>query len=352
MQTVFRTPRRLTIGLAATVVLAGACDNQITEAPTTKAPSELPLAAKAPFKSVFSLEPLIGSGGAYSVAYDINDLGQAVGQSSATAGFRGVIWDNSTIPTNLGTLPGGSSSDAFAISNNGSVIVGSSDDGTYTYPVRWLKVNGQWSIDKLPTTNCAANSVSTDGTTIGGNCNTNAAVVWVNGRMITLGSGNLFGVNKNGQAVGTDINYSHAFLWTFSGASVTVADLGTLGGTFAVALSINDVGEVSGYSENADHVSHAFLYSPKKGGMTDLGEPGVTSGGYRVNAIGQVVGDMYPGGGGAHAGFFNAGKVVDLGVLPGYDYALAHGINGNGQVVGYSYAPTSGQYRATEWLLK
>ena len=83
-------------------------------------------------------------------------------------------------------------------------------------------------------------------------------------------------------------------LWTFFPGLVTVTDLGTLGGGFATAISVNDAGEVTGWSENGTHVSHAYLWSPRKRIMTDLGAGTITGGGYSINASGQLAGDMFP----------------------------------------------------------
>ena len=142
-----RTPSR---ALALALVLAAGCADQITQPPVRSLPRETLQADRTPFKSVFALEPLPGSSASYSAAYAINDLGQVVGQSSSTAGYHAVIWDNSTIPQDLGTLPGHISSYATAISNDGRVIAGSSSDGVTNTTVRWLNANGQWLIDPLP----------------------------------------------------------------------------------------------------------------------------------------------------------------------------------------------------------
>ena len=332
------------------LALAVACDNHVTEVPPVRAPSAAPLAAKAPFKSVFELNPIIGTG-QFSLAISISDLGQAVGASGAYA----TIWDNSDIGQSLGLLPGGTSSSASAISRDGTEIVGYANDGSSNnHPVRWLKSNGAWIADRLTeyfTGPCFPDAVSSDGTAIVGNCN-GTAVVWLNGRLIVLGTGTVYGVNKNGQAVGTTSTSDHALVWKFTVSPVAISDLGTLGGSSALAYAINDAGQITGWSETTNHESHAFLWSPRKGVMVDIGLPGANTGCYSINETGQAVGFAYTNGSLPRGAFFDGGKVVDLGVLPGYDQALTTSINNNGQAVGYSYTQSFSQFRGTEWLLK
>jgi probable HAF family extracellular repeat protein len=57
----------------------------------------------------------------------------------------------------------------------------------------------------------------------------------------------------------------HAFLWRDG----EMTDLGTLGGSFSRAESINDRGQVVGLAETATGESHAFVW--QDGRMVDLG---------------------------------------------------------------------------------
>ena len=79
--------------------------------------------------------------------------------------------------------------------------------------------------------------------------------------------------------------------------SVTVTDLGTVGGTFSRAVAVNGNGQVVGESYTAgDAATHAFSWT-QKGGIVDLGTLGGTfSAASAVNGSGQVVGESYPAG--------------------------------------------------------
>ena len=68
-----------------------------------------------------------------------------------------------------------------------------------------------------------------------------------------------------------------------------MTDLGTLGGSFSIAYSINDIGQVVGRSSNSDGNSHAFLW--EDGVMSDLGTlGGRSSKTLDINETGQAVG--------------------------------------------------------------
>jgi probable HAF family extracellular repeat protein len=127
----------------------------------------------------------------------------------------------------------------------------------------------------------------------------------------------------------------------------TVTDLGTVGGYYSAGTAINDLGQVVGYSETADHSSvHAFLWS-KSGGMQDLTPgPGVNNWSYAsgINIVEQVVGVAsfpVPANNStcfaqcfqSHAFLWTkATGMQDLGTLG--NYSAAHGINIKREIVG------------------
>ncbi len=145
--------------------------------------------------------------------------------------------------TDLGTLPGGTASEATGINASGQVVgYADTSDGNYH------------------------------------------AFLYSNGTMADLGTlpggtaSEATGINASGQVVGyadtSDGNY-HAFLYS----NGTMADLGTLGGAASQALGINAAGQVVGSAVTSSNYEHAFLYS--NGSMADLG----TLGGLREYGI-------------------------------------------------------------------
>jgi probable HAF family extracellular repeat protein len=151
------------------------------------------------------------------------------------------------------------------------------------------------------------------------------------------------GIDDLGHVVGsaqTTAGTNNAFLWT-PGATDGVAgnpqmkSLGTMGGPSSQAYAINNMGQVTGYSDVPGGQQHAFRYSG--GTLTDIGQiSGLpNSFGYGINAAGHVAGTAYdanyvtP-----HAFYFNGTSSVDLGVSGGRG-ALALTINNSDHIAGY-----------------
>jgi probable HAF family extracellular repeat protein len=241
-------------------------------------------------------------GGAFSLANDVNNRGQATGFAENTdpdpfagwffpgaTAYHAFIWQNGVM-TDLGTL-GGLESYGIIINDSGQVT-GLSFTSDVAGPT------GLPPVDPF---------------------------LWTAGTMIDLGTlGGTFGlgnsVNNRGQVVGfSDLAgdlANHAFIWQ-RGA---LTDIGTLGGDNSSANWINERGEVVGTADLADGSHHAFVWS--NGRMTDLGTIGgdPCSNGFYINSKGQAIGNTTNCHGTMlHAFLWDHGSLVDLNaeVLPG-----------------------------------
>ena len=118
----------------------------------------------------------------------------------------------------------------------------------------------------------------------------------------------------------------------------TFTDLGTLGGSSSYACSLNDAGQVAGYSYTAGAVMHGFEYSG--GSMSDLGTlGGSTSYARGINDTGQIVGYSTITTGATRAFLYSGGSMSDLGTLGG-NGSWAYGISDTGKIAGYSTTST------------
>ncbi|MHB1459471.1 MAG: PEP-CTERM sorting domain-containing protein [Armatimonadota bacterium] len=143
-------------------------------------------------------------------------------------------------------------------------------------------------------------------------------------------------INNRSQIVGASTLHSpsteHAFLWQDG----VMTDLGTpLGGTRSAANSINDQGQIAGdWMISMDY--RTFIYN--NGTMTDTGNFGGDLCSFSaINESGQVAGYI-DGPSGKSAFLWENGQVTLIGTLNSTGDKLSVGldINNNGQVVGFS----------------
>ena len=168
------------------------------------------------------------------------------------------------------------------------------------------------------------------------------AALWVDGKVSDLGkpqgggASDAWAINNSGQIVGSTqvgdfIASEHAFLYE---QATGMVDL-TPNLHQAVALDINDAGEITGYCDASDGSQHAFYWRDKE--LVDLGElPGFGfSSGAALNEKGLVVGTATsPGSKQAHMFSVDAAtSMEDLNGKLGVAFALA--VNSSGVVVGH-----------------
>jgi probable HAF family extracellular repeat protein len=162
----------------------------------------------------------------------------------------------------------------------------------------------------------------------------------------TARSGHSFAINASGQTVGNVVqgtNQQHAFLYS-AGSTL---DLGTLpGDALSNALSINDSGEVVGWSDtggNAGEVEKAISYS--NGALVALFPTSVYSNATGINSAGTIVGGIYPSGTASYVYLYANGQTQNLGSIGTF---AVTSINDTSQVAGTN-ASSSSAYAAYVW---
>ena len=211
--------------------------------------------------------------------------------------------------TDLGTFPGGDQSYAWAISETGAVVGGTTgSDGMRAF--LWTRQDG---MVPLP---CPA------------------------GRPYCIARD----VNANLQVAGSAWETpmdtpGHAVRWS-GGAP---KDLGTLGsGLQSEAWGINRAGTVVGYSWTGSGIGpHAFVYDDARG-MVDLsGDPGAA---YDINDAGEIAGHEVAGDG-DHAFLWGDGTALEFSGVSGLTNTYALAVNEEGRVAGYARSSSLGSER-------
>jgi probable HAF family extracellular repeat protein len=281
------------------------------------------------------------------------------------------------VRTDLGTLPSGNNSIAYWVSDSG-LVFGNSDDGGVDAITGLQDVEGVvWkngqiiNLGTLGVNFVSPNAMNDRGQVVGFALNAIPdqfsfasflgvetqvrAFLWQDGVMLDLGTlggpdGWAASINDGGQIAGwslvdSTVNSStgqptqHPFLWE----NGRMIDLHTLGGTFAVVgslqspgagSSLNNRGQVIGTSNLlGDSIHHPFLWD--RGILTDLGTLGGDNGeAWWINDSGQIVGRAdLPGSQVHHAFLWEHGKMIDLGFSPNWPCSTAIDVNSRGQII-------------------
>jgi probable HAF family extracellular repeat protein len=271
----------------------------------------------------------------------------------------------------LGVVPGGTGSDATAVSSNGAFAAGTSHSVANHRAFVWSGAHGPQSLGVLPgRTDTWCTALSGNGQAAVGVCTADdgaRAFLWTHSAGMrdlgvlpggTLGA-EAHGISFTGGAVcGTSHSADgfHAFRWTSAG----MQDLGTLDGDYSNAFAISADGSVvvgaaglgekgrNGKARDDDKGGgeHAFVWTAA-GGMQDLGalEEEDSSGALAVSADGSVA----TGYSGPTAVVWDADGMHDLEVLPGGSVSINYAISGDGRVAGGLCNTASGATVASLW---
>ena len=262
----------------------------------------------------------------YSYAYAVSADGSVVvGSMYSAASYHPFRWATATGIVAMGHLEGGTYGSARGVSADGSVIVGSSDTAAHpndVEPFRWTETDGMVSLGYLPG---------------------------------SLGRASALAVSASGSVVvgGDSVASGGAFRWTQTDGMVNLGNLAGGSSSWAAAVSA-DGSVVVGAGDSLNFQTQAFRWT-QNGGMVGLGTiPGGPSVSFAraVSADGRVV----VGAIGAPTPveafrWTESDGMVGLGHLPGGESESdAYGVSGDGSiVVGSGMDDSVSEHRAFIW---
>jgi probable HAF family extracellular repeat protein len=299
-------------------------------------------------------------GGTESVATGVNLHGEVAGTSTMADGLSHAFLYRTGRMTDLGTLTGGRSSEASAISDSGIVVGQSGWTWDRTFPQ--MTHGFVWQNGVMRDTGdlyciCSFNRRSGESRAYGvdslgrvvGHSLTARASLWqaflwvpdagwgIHGLVdINTPDGGFpsiaYGINDRGEIVGEHAN--RAFMMRDGRREVLGALPGDVGSS---ARAVNTAGEVAGFSIAADQARRAFIWNGALHELPTLGGD-VSSEALAINVYGDVVGrsgnaDLSQ----AQAVLWRDGAAINLNsrvAASGWVLATATGINDVGQIVG------------------
>jgi probable HAF family extracellular repeat protein len=228
-------------------------------------------------------------------AREVNNAGQVIGDYQTTSGStRAFAWTQGGALVDIGTL-GGSETEVIAQNNSGEVVGWSKASSGEAHVFSWTKAGGMVDVG-IEGQFGQPLAVNEKGEIVGasGHYGAERAFSWTQSEGVIdltpfLGPEELSiatSINNSGEVVGTygkpsETSFAHAathaFVWTHAGG---FEDLGTLCGSWAEAVAVNNGGEVIGQSETCGYNPRIQVFSVRRGGkMESIGElPGLGTG--------------------------------------------------------------------------
>lgn len=293
-------------------------------------------------------------------ASHVNELDMAAGNLTIDWEYRAARWDSNGVLTDLGVLPGMTSSYVLDMNNRGVVVGVSHRDQNPSRPVLWTPTGRIVELKLLPGgIRGSAKAINDDGTIVGEVYLSGSgprAVRWSpHGAVTDLGAlpggdtSHATAINEQGAMLGTartappDYTY-HPVRWSRSGAITRLDPHARF--TSVNAQVINDRGAVAGVADG-----RTVRWSPT-GEVVELPLPAGEYGGSFVdmNDLDTVVGSSFYGTGSGHALLWDAtGALTVLGNLPGSTHSVAEAVNDRGTVVGSAEFGINEAWRAVRW---
>jgi probable HAF family extracellular repeat protein len=307
-------------------------------------------------QAAYTVTELGTLGGPTTVARDMNELGEVVGESKLADGRSHAFLYTGGQLKDLGTL-GGRNSRAYGINDHG-LIGGRAEDSTGTerpfVAFRFGPLVDLSAIDLILRTAFSTVLTVNNSDQVFGYRTTstehmaarNRVFVYEQGKIVDLGTfggedGIVTASNAAGQLAGhfgTEAHADYADRRAFLASGGTISVLPSLGGGVTKALALNNLAQVVGFSQLLSGQPHAFLYTGSV--LTDLGTlpGGSQSVAFAINDAGQVVGASDSSARTQHAFLYANGVMRDLNTLisstSGWVLNEAADINNAGQIVG------------------